>query len=73
VQVLIGSETELRGVPDISLITATYTRGGVKAGTVGILGPTRMDYGKLVPLVGFTAQVMSDLLDGHEPDGEDEP
>jgi heat-inducible transcriptional repressor len=72
VQVLIGSETELSGVADISLITATYSRGGVKAGTVGILGPTRMDYGKLVPLVGFTAQVMSDVLDGHEPDEEDE-
>lgn len=68
VQVLIGSETELDDVPDVSLISATYKRGGVSAGTVGIIGPTRMDYGKLVPLVGFTAQVMSDLLDGVEPD-----
>jgi heat-inducible transcriptional repressor len=67
VQVLIGSETELEGVPDISLITASYRRGGMNAGTVGIIGPTRMDYGKVVPLVGFTAQVMSDLLDGVEP------
>lgn len=71
VQVLIGSETELDDVPDVSLISATYKRGGVTAGTVGIIGPTRMDYGKLVPLVGFTAQVMSDVLDGVEPD-EDE-
>ena len=68
VQVLIGSETELEGVPDISLISARYRRGGVTAGTVGIIGPTRMDYGKLVPLVGFTAQVMSDVLDGVEPE-----
>lgn len=72
VQVLIGSETELEGVPDISLITASYRRGGVKAGTVGIIGPTRMDYGKVVPLVGFTAQVMSDLLDGVKADEEEE-
>jgi heat-inducible transcriptional repressor len=71
VQVLIGSETELEEVPDISLISANYKRGGVNAGTLGIIGPTRMDYGKLVPLVGFTAQVMSDVLDGLEPD-EDE-
>lgn len=70
VQVLIGSETELEGVPDISLISANYKRGGVHAGTLGIIGPTRMDYGKLVPLVGFTAQVMSDILDGIPPDAD---
>jgi heat-inducible transcriptional repressor len=72
VQVLIGSETALEEVPDISLISANYKRGGMKAGTVGIIGPTRMDYGKLVPLVGFTAQVMSDILDGLELDEDDE-
>ena len=72
VQVLIGSETELEEVPDNSLISANYKRGGVNAGTLGIIGPTRMDYGKLVPLVGFTAQVMSDVLDGLEPDEDDE-
>ncbi len=72
VQVLIGSETELDGVPDISLISANYKRGGVSAGTLGIIGPTRMDYGKVVPLVGFTAQVMSALLDGGSPDDEEE-
>lgn len=72
VQVLIGSETELEDLPDISLISANYRRGGVNAGTLGIIGPTRMDYGKLVPLVGFTAQVMSDVLDGLEPDDDDD-
>lgn len=71
VQVLIGSEAALEDLPDISLITARYRRGGVNAGTVGIIGPTRMDYGKLVPLVGFTAQVMSDILDGIPPDTDD--
>lgn len=71
VQVLIGSETELEDVPDISLISANYRRGGINAGAVGIIGPTRMDYGKLVPLVGFTAQVMSDVLDGLEPTDND--
>jgi heat-inducible transcriptional repressor len=70
VQVLIGAEAELEEVPDVSLISASYKRGGVNAGTVGIIGPTRMDYGKLVPLVGFTAQVMSDLLDGLDPEDE---
>jgi heat-inducible transcriptional repressor len=71
VQVLIGSETELEGMPDVSLISAHYKRRGVPAGSVGIIGPTRMDYGKLVPLVGFTAQVMSEVLDGAESDEDD--
>lgn len=70
VQVLIGSETELVDIPDISLITANYKSGGVHAGTVGLIGPRRMDYAKLVPLVGFTAQVMSDVLDGIPPKAE---
>ncbi len=70
-QVLIGSETELDEVPDISLISADYTRCGIHAGTLGIIGPRRMDYGKLVPLAGFTAQVMSDILDGVPPAADD--
>lgn len=70
VHVLIGSETALEDVVDISLISATYQRDGVSAGSVGIIGPTRMDYGKLVPLVGFTAQVISDVLTGVDPDDE---
>lgn len=68
VQVLIGSETSLEDIVDISLISASYQRNGVSAGTVGIIGPTRMDYGKLVPLVEFTAQVMGSVLDGADPD-----
>lgn len=71
VHVLIGSETELEDVVDISLISATYRRGGMRAGTLGIIGPTRMDYQKLVPLVGFTAQAMSDVLDGVDQGSED--
>ncbi len=71
VQVLIGSETELD--EDMSLISANYKLRGVNAGTVGVIGPTRLDYGKLVPLVGFTAQVISAVLDGGHEDDDDEP
>jgi heat-inducible transcriptional repressor len=39
--------------------------GERRVGTVGIIGPSRMDYPKLVPLVGFTARVMGEMLDGH--------
>jgi heat-inducible transcriptional repressor len=70
VQVLVGSEANLGAVPDVGLISANYRSGGVRAGSVGIIGPTRMDYAKLMPLVSFAAQVMSDVLDGDPDEGD---
>lgn len=64
VQVLVGSEARFPEAPDIGLITANYTTGGVPAGSVAVVGPTRMDYAKLMPLVRFAAQVTGDVLDG---------
>lgn len=63
VQVLVGSEAKLVEVPDIGLISTSYRAHGVRAGSLAIVGPTRMDYAKLMPLVGFAAQVTSDVLD----------
>ena len=71
VQVLVGSETQLALVPDVGVISAQYRSGGVQAGSVGIIGPTRMDYAKLMPLVAFTAQVVGDVLDGFEHDEQE--
>jgi heat-inducible transcriptional repressor len=67
VQVFIGSEAALDGVGDISVISSPYRRGGTSVGSFGIVGPTRMDYKKYVPLVGFAADVLSDILDGRLP------
>lgn len=67
VQVLIGSEARLGAVDDdISLITASFRRDGADTGSLGVIGPARMDYAKVVPLVGFTAKVVSDLLGGDD-------
>lgn len=71
VQVLVGSETQLLEVPDVGVISAQYKSGGIQAGSVGIIGPTRMDYAKLMPLVAFTAQVVGDVLDGTELDDKE--
>jgi len=71
VHVLIGSEANLADVEDVSVISSAYRTNGGSGGTLGIIGPTRIDYAKVVPLVGFTARVMGELLDG-EPDAEDE-
>ena len=67
VQVFIGSETALDGVGDISVISSPYRRDGASVGSFGIVGPTRMDYKKYIPLVGFAADMLSDILDGRLP------
>ncbi len=70
VTVLVGSETNLVDIPDIGVISAMYRTGGLSTGTVGIVGPTRMDYGKLMPLVGFMSEVIGGVLDGEDDEQE---
>ncbi len=64
VRVLIGSEAQLDPATDVSVITTSYSGSGTGTGSIGIIGPTRLDYAKVVPLVGFTAKVMSAVLGG---------
>lgn len=71
VQVLVGSEAELGPADDVGVISTSYRAHGVASGSLGVIGPSRLDYAKLMPLVGFTAQVVSDVLDGRRLD-EDE-
>lgn len=68
VHVLIGSEAHIEDLEDVSLIATKYQGDGA-TGSVGLIGPARVDYGKLVPLVEFTARMISEVLDPHE-DGE---
>jgi len=63
VQVLIGAESQLAEGQDLSLITATYGQQGGTTGTLGLIAPTRTDYQKILPLVGFTADLLTDLLE----------
>lgn len=62
IRVFIGEENPLREFADMSVITASYGDGTRALGTLGVIGPTRMDYAKVVPLVEFTAQAVSRLL-----------
>lgn len=71
VQVLIGSETNIESVKDITVIASSYGGSGSAQGGVAVIGPTRMDYAKVVPLVDFTARVMSEVLDARRV--EDDP
>jgi len=56
--ITIGEEIGEQMMENCSIIAARYKIGQV-AGTLGIIGPTRMDYHHLVPLVDFTAQILS--------------
>ncbi|HEY6953213.1 MAG TPA: heat-inducible transcriptional repressor HrcA [Bacteroidota bacterium] len=59
--ITIGAENQETKAQDYSLVTATYNVNGV-TGRVGIMGPTRMNYSKLIPLVDHVAKTIAELL-----------
>lgn len=61
VNVIIGSEIPDQNMGNCSLVAATY-RHGHTLGTLGIIGPTRMEYGRIIPLVEHTAKVLTRVL-----------
>lgn len=62
-KITIGSENRLEGINECSVVTATYVVDGELRGHIGILGPTRMDYAKVVTLVEeFTKQLREAIL-----------
>ncbi len=63
VQVLIGSETECSDLAGCSLITAAYSGKRGTLGTLGVIGPNRMPYSSIIPIVDYTANLISRLLD----------
>jgi heat-inducible transcriptional repressor len=62
VTVFVGSEAGDLGGGELSLVVAPYADNGRAAGAVGVLGPTRMDYAKVMPLVDATASAMTEAL-----------
>jgi heat-inducible transcriptional repressor len=63
-QIFIGAESEFSSQGDVTLIASPYGTGDAVVGTVGVIGPTRMNYQRVIPLVQFTAQVLSRVLTG---------
>jgi heat-inducible transcriptional repressor len=63
-QVLIGSENQVEEMRDCSLVTATYKAGEAVKGTLGVIGPTRMEYSNVIPLVEYAAHMVSQMLSG---------
>lgn len=61
-RVRIGQENRREEIQDCSVVTATYSIGGETIGTIGILGPTRMDYSRITVIVQEVAEALSELL-----------
>ncbi len=63
VQIFIGSESSHVDLSDCSLITSNFSNQKGAIGTLGVIGPVRMNYSQVVPIVDFTAQLVSRVLD----------
>ena len=63
VRIFIGADANVEGVDSVGVVGAPYLKDGRVVGALGVIGPMRMDYSKVVPIVDFTAQVLSDMLD----------
>ncbi|MGV3622557.1 MAG: heat-inducible transcriptional repressor HrcA [Archangium sp.] len=61
-QIFIGAESEFGSQGDVTVIATPYGTGEQVLGTVGVIGPTRLDYQRVIPLVNFTAKVLSRVL-----------
>jgi heat-inducible transcriptional repressor len=61
ITITIGKEIDRGEMQSCSLVTSSYKAGKV-SGTIGIIGPTRMRYAKLISLVDYTAKLLSEIL-----------
>jgi heat-inducible transcriptional repressor len=62
VQVLIGGEGTWEELRDCSVVLARYGAPGLVTGALGVMGPTRMPYGRTISTVRFVAGLLSDLV-----------
>jgi heat-inducible transcriptional repressor len=62
VQTIFGSECGVAGIEGCSLITSTYGYPGHFLGILGVIGPQRMNYSRIIPVVDYTAKLLTDIL-----------
>ncbi len=65
VQIFIGGESKLVPLDEMSVVTAPYEVNGKIVGTLGVIGPTRMAYERVIPIVDITAKLLSSALSHH--------
>jgi heat-inducible transcriptional repressor len=62
VQIFIGGESGFSAPDDVSVVTSPYKVDGEVVGTVGVIGPTRMAYERVIPIVDVTAKILGAAL-----------
>jgi len=63
VQIFIGSESSLFPLSGCSLIVSPYATGGGRiVGAIGVIGPARLNYSRIIPMVDYTAKLLSKTI-----------
>ncbi len=62
IQIWLGSESKVKEFEGLSFVTAPYGRRGEVIGALGVIGPVRMNYSKIIPLVNYTAGFLSKVF-----------
>ncbi|WGM32611.1 heat-inducible transcriptional repressor HrcA [Brevundimonas sp. NIBR11] len=67
VRIFIGAETRLFSLSGSAVVAAPYMTGRQKVlGAIGVIGPARLNYARIIPLVDYTARVLGRILDGQD-------
>ncbi len=66
VQIFIGRESGHEVLDDLSIVTAPYGRDGEVVGVLGVIGPTRMEYERVISVVDVTSKLLGAALKSHE-------
>ena len=62
-QVLIGEESEATASGNLGMVATLYFRDSRRAGAVGVVGPRRMDYQRIVPVVEYVGDTLTQMLE----------
>ncbi len=68
--ITIGSENEAEQLKDCSVVTATYRMGDQPMGSIGIIGPTRMNYSRVISVLEYMRKGLSEILTSYIGEGE---
>jgi heat-inducible transcriptional repressor len=70
--ITIGRENEMDALKDMSVVTATYKLGDRPMGSLGVIGPTRMDYSRVVRLLNYISRSLGEVMSGMLENGTKE-
>ena len=66
VRIFLGGESQIVPCEDLSIVSSPYEVDGTVVGTLGVIGPTRMDYDRMIQIVDITSKLVSNALSHHK-------